>query len=614
MKKALYPILLVASAVACSQLPVQPDMTQKTAEAPASEAEMLRRGKSNAAIAQRNSEASAEYHFSMAQAYVAEGNSDRAIEEYKLALLFDPTSPVVHARLATEYVKKGMIAAAMETCKEALQHDPNYTDARLLLAGLYSSTRENPKALSEYDLILKKDPLHEEATFFKSQVLIEDGHGKQAVALLQKFTRQSSESVSGWFYLGRAAQSQEQWPLAVSAFKKALELKPSFTQAGLSLGFLYEEKGELEKAIATYRQIYEDQQDLAAANRLATLYLKAEKYSSAVPFLEALRASDPDDLNVRVKLGLVQMEMKKYDQAIVTFQQILKKSPESDRIHYYLGSIFEELKRTDEAIVELSSIDGGSRLFTDAALHVGYLYQQSGRADQAKKFMQSAIVKSPKFAGFHLFLATLEEESKNVSGAIAVLDKAVIGFPEDEKIRYYLGSLLDRQGETDKSLAQMEEILKLNPNHVDALNYVGYTWTLQGVRFSDAEKALKKAMKLKPGNGYITDSWGWFLFVTGKLREAVVALEKAVKFKPDEATILEHLGDAYLKAELPEKALYQYAEAVRHSVEDAPKIKVIAKFESLKSEMMRAGRKLPAHLDGTGGRMPAAHPSSPASP
>src|SRR5262249_26716066 len=88
--------------------------------------------------ARRGTEASAEYHFSLAQAYVAEGNPDRAIEEYKLTLAFDPNSPLIYARLATEYIKKGMMSAAMETCKEALQRDPNYIDARLMLAGLYS--------------------------------------------------------------------------------------------------------------------------------------------------------------------------------------------------------------------------------------------------------------------------------------------------------------------------------------------------------------------------------------------------------------------------------------------------------------------------------------------
>lgn len=39
--------------------------------------------------AQTATTATAEYHFSLAQAYSAEGNSDRAIEEYKLTLLFD---------------------------------------------------------------------------------------------------------------------------------------------------------------------------------------------------------------------------------------------------------------------------------------------------------------------------------------------------------------------------------------------------------------------------------------------------------------------------------------------------------------------------------------------
>src|SRR4051794_1798516 len=36
----------------------------------------------------------AEYHFSLAQAYSADGNIDKAIEEYKLTLMYDPLSAV----------------------------------------------------------------------------------------------------------------------------------------------------------------------------------------------------------------------------------------------------------------------------------------------------------------------------------------------------------------------------------------------------------------------------------------------------------------------------------------------------------------------------------------
>src|SRR5476651_212401 len=69
----------------------------------------------------------AEHHFSLAQAYSADGNVEKAIEEYKLTLAFDPKSAVLYGKLATEYVKKGMLAAAMEACKAALQLDSKFT-------------------------------------------------------------------------------------------------------------------------------------------------------------------------------------------------------------------------------------------------------------------------------------------------------------------------------------------------------------------------------------------------------------------------------------------------------------------------------------------------------
>ena len=72
----------------------------------------------------------------------------------------------------------------------------------------------------------------------------------------------------------------------------------------------------------------------------------------------------------------------------------------------------------------------------------------------------------------------------------------------------------------------MEAILTVNPENVDAMNYIGYTWTQKGIRLNDAEKLLKKAMALRPNNGYITDSWGWYLFTRGRVGEAVVELWK----------------------------------------------------------------------------------------
>ncbi|MEO5969502.1 MAG: tetratricopeptide repeat protein, partial [Bdellovibrionia bacterium] len=459
--------------------------------------------KSKFYIDSKDKAANAEHHFSMAQAYASDGEADKAIEEYKLTLMFDPESALVYARLATEYVKKGMLSAAMETCKEALQRDPNFTDVRLILAGLYSTAHETEAALTEYDRILKKDPKNEEAVVYKAQVLLEDGKGAQSVIVLRHFVKDNPNSGLVHYYLGRAEQQQDHFAEAETSYKKALAEKRGFTQAALALGYLYEEKQKISDALGVYKKLFDDTQDISAASRLATIYLKQEKYTQAIPYLQAIEASDSEDLNVRVKLGLIHMEMKQYDAAIKVFKKILEKSPDSDRIHYYLGSLYEENKQPDLAIKELKQVKSDSRLFPEAALHAAYLLRVSRRIVEAKSFMKGIVEGPHHTANFFLFQASLEEETKNLDESIRILEKAVKEYPENEKVRYYLGSLYDRQGNVDKGVDQMQAILKINPENVDALNYVAYTWTQKGINLNDAELLLKRALKLRPENGYI---------------------------------------------------------------------------------------------------------------
>ena len=373
----------------------------------------------------------------------------------------------------------------------------------------------------------------------------------------------------------------------------------------MALGFLYEEAGKNDDALKAYKSLYEDSQDLAAANRIATIYLKQEKFQLALLYLEAIAASDPDDMNARVKLGLVYMELKNYQKALAVFNNILEKNPDSDKIHFYVGSIYEELKSYDAAIAELNLIKPQSKLYSDAALHVAYLMKEKGSLAEAKQFMMKAISQAPNISGFYLFLASLEDESKDLRKAITVLEDGRKRFPEDEKILYYLGSLFDRLGDPGKGVEHMEAILAVNPENVDALNYIGYTWTTQGIRLNDAEKLLRRALALKPDNGYIQDSWGYYLFVRGRNSEAIVELEKAARLRPQESTILEHLGDAYIRGNLWQKAFSRYHDAVKYAEDDTAKQKLETKLLNLQREFASGGKVMPASGSTMQDRTPA---------
>ena len=55
----------------------------------------------------------------------------------------------------------------------------------------------------------------------------------------------------------------------------------------------------------------------------------------------------------------------------------------------------------------------------------------------------------------------------------------------------------------------------------------------------------KRAVALKPSNGYYIDSLGWALFKSGKLTEALTELKRAVALVEDDPVLYEHLGDIY---------------------------------------------------------------------
>ena len=147
---------------------------------------------------------------------------------------------------------------------------------------------------------------------------------------------------------------------------------------------------------------------------------------------------------------------------------------------------------------------------------------------------------------------------------------------------FRLGVVLDKSGDKARSIEQMREILGIDPDHADALNYIGYTYAEQGINLDEAQKMIERAIELKPDNGYIIDSLGWVYYQKGQYDDALNYLNKAFALIPTDPTVAEHLGDAYFKTKQYEKSLELYNKAIKlkHPHEDKIliKIKEVKKF------------------------------------
>ncbi|MBW1888104.1 MAG: tetratricopeptide repeat protein, partial [Deltaproteobacteria bacterium] len=141
---------------------------------------------------------------------------------------------------------------------------------------------------------------------------------------------------------------------------------------------------------------------------------------------------------------------------------------------------------------------------------------------------------------------------------------------------YRLGIVLDISGEKEMSLQQMRRVLEIDPNHADALKYIGYSYAEKGIKLNEAKVMIEKALKIKPDSGYIIDSLGWVYYQKELYDKALDSLEKAVSLTPNDPTITEHLGDVYFKKREYRKALemYQKALSLKHPQEEKIKEKI----------------------------------------
>jgi Flp pilus assembly protein TadD len=77
---------------------------------------------------------------------------------------------------------------------------------------------------------------------------------------------------------------------------------------------------------------------------------------------------------------------------------------------------------------------------------------------------------------------------------------------------------------------------------------MGYAMLERGEDVVKAEAFVRRAFDAEPTSSAYADSLGWALFKSGKYIDAITMLEKAASIEDADATIFEHLGDAYWRA------------------------------------------------------------------
>lgn len=528
----------------------------------------------------------ADYHFAMGEALSLDGESQKAVEAFKLATVYDATSAELRLRLAAEFLKQGLMSESIDQAEQAVQLDPTHVDSRIFLGGVYSSLKMYPQAEDQYHKILEVDPKNTEVLIYLGALQSEKENYAKAEEYFLKAARAPNNERAhlAYYYLAKMhlGQKDRQTQKAIKALNQALSKKPDFEEAVLTLADVYEFQQKRPKAIElleAFQRQFGPKKNIAES--LSQIYLEKEDFKKAFEHLKTLESFDPSNLNVKVKLALILIEQKKYDDAILRLEQILSVAPSSDKIRYYLAAVFEEIDNQKQAIFNYKHIDKTSTYFPDATIRAANLMRKSGDFKGALALMQEAIGGRDDAPTLYAFYASLLDESNDYATGVTMLEGATKKFPENTQLLFYLGNLYDRTGKADKSIAVMKKIIDLDGNHVQALNYLAFTYADMSKNLDEAEQLAIRALDLQPNDGYILDTVGWVYFKKGQVEESIRYLEAALNQKPDESIVAEHLGDAYYVYELKDKAKEMYLRAVKLESNESKVKKIRAKIVTM---------------------------------
>ncbi len=456
------------------------------------------------------------------------GSHLHAQEAADIWLQEDPLNPAAHQAAAQIYMEQGKFSEAL-THLEALQE----------LAGI-----------SQYDYLAANA-----------------GHlprpqQEELAGLLATISDQQPDSFSVWYARAIMAQHLGDYEESLQFIDKSLQLNPDYLSAGLQKGRLLSVMKRYDDAIDWLNDLIDDHPDHKGSLVLrARVLLEKRDMEGALDAFRQLHKDFSEDGAILLSLALLEEELGQREDAREHFYQLLATESHINEAHFYLGRLCEEDGEYDEAIQHYSLVDSGRELLP-AQMKAAALMHEHRSLETAREYLAGLREHYPQYAST---LTRVEVEILTSSDmnqqAMTLINMSLLDNPQDIDLLYTRAMLAERMNNLVMLETDLREVIRLRPNHAEALNALGYTLADRTDRWSEALPLIERALELSPDNPAVIDSLGWIYFRMGDVKRARPLLEKAFSMMKDHE-IAAHLGELLWITGEREQALQVWSEGL----------------------------------------------------
>ena len=341
--------------------------------------------------------------------------------------------------------------------------------------------------------------------------------------------------------LALLAQHSEQFETALIYTGKALAQDTHYLQAQVVYGELLLANQQTEAADTYLSQFT---QPLNKAPRhLITLHAQVltlmADYEQAYEYFNELATRYPEDPSYSYSAGLLAYENHQYALVYGHLQHLIELDSDNHSAYYYMGlsALHEDLPA--QAVGYLQQVSKGPDRLNALTL---LLDLDSPEAQQRIPYFDQLRHQNQDLAADIFTLeAQYLQDIGDTDTALASYQAALQLYPNHIHLLYNYALLAQSSHQFDTTELMLQRIIKLEPDHTNALNALGYAYADRGVNLAEAEVLIRKALAHEPNNAAIIDSLGWVSYRLGHLRQSLTLLTKAYDIMPA-AEIAAHLG------------------------------------------------------------------------
>lgn len=381
----------------------------------------------------------------LAQNLLNDGQTDAALDQYKVIADANPEDAQTYVRIAEIYRKQGKFDTALEQLKKAETMVQDSIEVPYNIAAIYQAQGRFDEAAQVLKDLLKKAEKADPATYTQ-------GEKSNRAVFLER--------------LGTVYRDQGNNQAAVDTFRQVIAL------GGDDNG----ERG-YQQIIDTWREAKEWQKATDAAkdatqkfpnSRDLKMVLAAQQADMghadlALKDVQAMLKGVPEDRAVYITLAQMNTRLKRYpeaEQALDKAEQLSTKQDDKEYIWFLRGSSFERQKRYAEAEQQFKKVIASDPQHAMALNYLGYmLADQNTKLDEAFGYIKRALDIDPTngayldsigWAYFRLGKYELAEES---------LVKASQKINTDPTVHDHLGDLYQKTGRLKLAATHWERAL-----------------------------------------------------------------------------------------------------------------------------------------------------------